>query len=261
MNRRKLKIVSLLSALTLLVGASAGVNAGAAPQEENRLAAPRIPARVVSSGTVTIEPVGEPRVKDESCALPPDTVITSANLTQVFRYLGLDEQTILPLDQTDSTETQSISTVGELESILINIETIQSAYSMNEPELQMDRTPSISPRGIGMGSGNIRLSDTNQISSTYSLTYSCSANYDRGKWTLVTGGDVSISEGSVVIGTKHKIDSKDYIHCQILSDQTTIRMDSTIHVGAYIVIAGIGLGRTNSSKIEGTNYWYIRHYK
>jgi hypothetical protein len=46
-----------------------------------------------------------------------------------------------------------------------------------------------------------------------------------------------------------------------LSDQTTIRMDSTIHVGAYIVIAGIGLFRTNSSKIEGTNYWYIRHYK
>ena len=62
MNRKKLKIVSLLSALTLLVGASAGVNAGAAPQEENRLAAPRIPARVVSSGTVTIEPVTAPRV-------------------------------------------------------------------------------------------------------------------------------------------------------------------------------------------------------
>lgn len=39
MNRKKLKIVSLLSALTLLVGASAGVNAGAAPRR--RTVSPR----------------------------------------------------------------------------------------------------------------------------------------------------------------------------------------------------------------------------
>ena len=263
MNRRRpIKIAGVLSALTLFSSVALGVNVGAVPGEENRLAAPRTPSGIVSSSTITIEPAGEPRVKDASCALPANTVITPENLTQVLRYLGLDGQEMLPLDPDDSSGLDHISTVGELEAVLDEIEELSSAGAIHTSDTPIEPiSSSASPRGIVMGSGNIRLSDTNPIGSTYTLTYSCSANYDRGKWTLVTGGDVSISTGSVVIGTKHKIDSKDYIYCQILSDQTTIRMDSTIHVGAYVVIAGIGLFRTNSTKIEGTSYWYFHHYK
>jgi len=196
-------------------------------------------------------------IRDRSDKISLDTIITKDNIYSVLNYLGLDSNNFA---MSESPCVSTNLTVKDFQLMIVdakkNAEPLPNLSASTFNKAIVNNQSNISTKSL-TGSGSRYLYRT--IDYGYNLTYSCSGQYKNGIWTGVSAGNVSLNEGLVLIGAKHKIDKVNNINCSVQSNKTTIIMSTSVIIGSYVTI-GIGLFRISQSTVTATNYFYAKDY-
>lgn len=194
----------------------------------------------------------------------PDTVITKDNLFDVLDYVGLSKSSFIPDDNINPSKIK-VKTVAELQKEIEDgkqvpdvtivektvVPNIVTPFKKLAPE-NGDKEFTVNAASYG---GSLYLSTDIPVSDSFTVTRSCSGQYDNNLWTGVTSPNASVSS-----------DLSIYVYriapgadLRATWEPTVITMRSYVTVNKYV---GIEYGWTlvASQGVQGVDYYYARDY-
>lgn len=180
-------------------------------------------------------------------ALSPDTVITKDNVYKVLDYFGIEHNNLTLYKEN-----------AQLPSVTVQEFAEQLNQTKSQPREATLKDPiSISPfqmtggggGGSNGGKGTATISKKVWTSRGYSLTFTQTGHYNKGKWTSAGGSSAQVSSNTDIDTGGYEITSAKF-NAGVKSSGTILWQDSTIKINEYI---NVGIGHISVGSC--TNYY------